>query len=68
MDPIVSAILLIIKNAPAEISAIMAIVRAVQGGLSTSDQAVLDAAIAGMDVKTDADVARFEADAAAHGG
>ena len=61
----VSTLLQLITGAPLEIAQVAAIWAAVKGAFSATDRASIDAIITRLDVKTDADIARLHADAAA---
>ena len=62
--PLTTDILAILTAAPAEIAAVASLYAAVKDALGSTDQAAIEAAIARLDLKTAADVARLDADAA----
>ena len=59
------SILALIQAAPTEIAAIANLYQAVRTAIGSDSQSVIDAAIAALDARTDADVARLDVDAAA---
>ena len=59
------SILALIQAAPTEIAAIANLYQAVKTAIGSDSQIVIDAAIAALDARTDADVARLDVDAAA---
>lgn len=61
----ISTLLQLLTGAPLEIAQVVGIWNAVKGGFATTDQAAIDAIIARLDTKTEADVAQLHADAAA---
>ena len=59
------SILALIQAAPTQIAAIADLYQAVRTAIGSDSQSVIDAAIAALDARTDADVARLDVDAAA---
>lgn len=64
MNPIALTILKLLTAVPGEFAALASLWTLVKSGLSGKDQAAVDAVIAALDAKTDADVAAFVQEAA----
>ena len=65
MSPIVTLILSLITQLPGAITQIEAAYTAIKTTLSTNDQATLTGIFNALNIKTDADVAKLDVDAAA---
>ena len=67
MSPVVQLVLSILAALPQETAIIAGAIANVKGSLAAPDLASLQAIMAALDAKTDADVSKLDADALAHG-
>lgn len=64
MSPVVTAILALLAAAPTACAEIVALWNTIKSGVSASDQAAVDALLATLSAKVDADIATLNADTA----
>ncbi len=67
MTPTVTLVLSLIAALPQELAAITAAYDTVKAALSAPDQATVGAILSALNTRSDADLAKLDADAAAHG-
>lgn len=68
MSPIVTLFLQLIAALPSELAVLQNAYQAIKADLSANDAAEIEAAFDAANARIDADMGRFDADAAAHGG